>query len=56
MEGDCGLKCQTAMTADYFLVRTKLLESSAQVFAAAHCGLVYDAIDFGGMVNDMVKF
>ena len=44
------------MTADHFLVYLEFTKSSAQMFAAAHCGLVYDAIDFDGMVNDVIKF
>ena len=44
------------MTADQFLVYIELMESSAQTFAAAHCGLIYDAINFDGAVNDVVKF
>ena len=56
MGEDCGLKCQAAMTADHFLVRTELMEGDAQALAAAHCDLVHDAIDFNGMVNDVIKF
>ena len=52
----CNSKCQVLMIAEQFLVRTTLAGDSAQVFAAAHCDLVYDAIDFDGMVNDVIRF
>ena len=55
IEENCTLKCQTEMIADHFLVRAELIESSARAFAATQCNLVYDAIDFDGMVNDVVK-
>ena len=44
------------MIADHFLVRMKSMESDAQASSAAHCDLVYNAIEFDGMVNDVVKF
>ena len=55
VEPNCDFKCQATMTADQFLIRVKLVESSAQEFASAHCGLVFNAIDFDMMVNDVVK-
>ena len=44
------------MMADHFLVRIKITESAAQEFAAAHCDLVYDAVDFDGGVKDVIGF
>ena len=44
------------MTVDQFMVRMRLTESDAYAFAAAHCDLVYNAIDFDGKVNDVIKF
>ena len=56
MKKGCDLECLATMTANHFLVDMEPAESGAQEFAAEHCDLVYDTIDFDGVVNDMTKF
>ena len=43
------------MIAEHFLVRINSMAGSAHMFAAEQCGLVYNEIDFDGMVNDVAK-
>lgn len=56
IEDNSNCKCQAATTADHFPARTKITQSDAQEFAAAHCDLVYAKIHFDGAVNDATKF
>ena len=56
IDENCDPKCQAATTANQLLVHPKSTESEAHAFAAEHCDLVYNKIDFDRMVNNVVKY